>query len=262
MIRSSVGTIVVAAVAALSACGESGTTPTQPAATEPTAVEAPSAPDPNAPVTLTGTAGPDELVGGGGADHLTGGPGADKLDGASGFDYARYDTATAGIVASLADLAANEGDAAGDTYISMEGLVGSPFDDTLTGDKGVNDMTGLAGNDVMAGLGDNDSISGSEGDDTLDGGLGADMLVGGPGNDTFVFKAGEANGDTIEAFERAGAGAGDKILLIGYGAGATFTKAAGATWQIKSADGKTSEDIEIRSGGDAIDATDYKFSAQ
>jgi serralysin len=212
----------------------------------------------NKAMTLTGTPGHDRLVGKGGADHLTGGPGADVLDGASGFDYARYDSATEGVVARLSDSAGNIGDAAGDVYISIEGMAGSPFDDTVQGDDGVNDMHGLAGNDIVYGLGGDDSVVGEEGDDLIDGGPGKDNYVGGPGSDTFIFHAGEASGDSIEDFEGAGVSGGDTIQLIGYGAGATFTKTDPDTWVVTSADGKISDTITIK-GGDAIAAGDYNF---
>jgi Ca2+-binding RTX toxin-like protein len=126
--------------------------------------------------TLTGTAAADRLNAFGGDDVLIGGAGADTLNGGTGFDIASYSTATAGVTASLAAPAGNTGDAAGDVYSSIEGLIGSGFNDTLTGDAGANSLTGGAGND------------------TLDGGAGADMLVGGSGNDTYLV---ESAGDLV-----------------------------------------------------------------
>jgi hypothetical protein len=71
---------------------------------------------------LSGLAGSDPLRGGGGNDSLWGGEGADVLDGGAGFDLARYDYATQGVWASLDNPAMNTGEAAGDTYIGIEGL--------------------------------------------------------------------------------------------------------------------------------------------
>ena len=51
----------------------------------------------------------------------------------------------------------------------VENLVGSTFDDLLTGDKGANELYGGAGNDILRGN------------------SGADTLFGGDGNDTYVF---------------------------------------------------------------------------
>ncbi|MGK9232156.1 M10 family metallopeptidase C-terminal domain-containing protein [Inquilinus limosus] len=120
---------------------------------------------------LTGSSAANTLQGGVGNDRLAGGGGADILDGGAGFDIARYDNATAGVTASLLNPAANTGDAAGDTYTSIEDLIGSAFNDVLTGNSGSNYLVGW------------------QGDDVLNGGGGADRLAGGAGADTFVFSS-------------------------------------------------------------------------
>ena len=248
--------LVIALAVGVAACGKTDDTPP---GVQPPAASAPAAPPVKA-MNLSGTDGNDQLVGGEGADHLTGGPGADVLDGRGGYDYARYDNATVGVVASLTDPKTNTGDAAGDTYVSIDALVGSAFDDQLTGSGGLNDMHGFAGNDLIWGLEGGDGIGGEEGDDTLDGGSGGDTLDGGPGNDTYVLRASEAEGDIIVQFDGAGPDKGDSIVFVGYGAKATLTKATvGNTWQVKSADGMIAESFEIKAGGDALDANDYRF---
>lgn len=152
--------------------------------------------------TLTGGSADDALVGSpeedmisglGGNDNLEGGLGPDVLDGGSGTDTASYAGAPAGVTASLGQSSGNTGEAAGDTYTSVENLTGSAFADTLTGDGNANTIDGGGSNDVITGNGGND------------------FLFGSAGNDMFVFQAGFGD-DTIGDFE-AGAAVGDVIEI-------------------------------------------------
>ncbi|MDO1583709.1 tail fiber protein [Rhizobium oryzicola] len=127
--------------------------------------------------TLRGKDGDDILKGDVGNDVLVGGKGADRLDGGPGNDTASYEDADKGVVANLADASKNQGDAAGDTYISIENLKGSNFDDVLTGDNGNNVIDGGSGND---------RLSGGSGTNILTGGAGRDVFVVGQGNDTIT----------------------------------------------------------------------------
>jgi Ca2+-binding RTX toxin-like protein len=117
---------------------------------------------------LTGNGAVNLLSGMDGDDTLIGGAGGDTLDGGAGTDLASYERDQAGVVVSLANPSLNTGSAAGDQYISIEGLIGSDFNDTLTGDSGNNTIYGRSGND------------------TIDGGAGADFMSGGLGDDTFI----------------------------------------------------------------------------
>jgi serralysin len=158
---------------------------------------------------LLGGAGDDIIDGGFGKDILRGGPGADTLIGGVARDWAQYNTATAGVTLSLAT-GGTGGEAAGDTFSSIENVRGSDFADHLTGDA--------ARNLIMAGAGD----------DTIDGGAGPDVLHGEAGNDTIF---GGAEGD--ELWGGAGADAligGDGLDWARYddsGAGVTVDLAAG-----------------------------------
>ncbi len=158
---------------------------------------------------LIGGAGNDTLSGGAGQDELEGGPGADVLDGGSETDSVSFSGASAAVTVNLTT-GVHGGDAAGDTFISIERIEGSNgFGDTLIGADGHDDLSGLGGNDQLEGRG---------GDDFLEGGAGADILDGGDGNDlisyirstaavninlaTLTASGGDAQGDTILNVER------------------------------------------------------------
>jgi serralysin len=127
------------------------------------------------------------LIGGAGNDILEGGAGGDTLQGDGDLDTVSYVGSTGGVVASLANPSVNKGDAAGDTYSSIENLIGSNFDDLLTGTSGAN------------------VINGGKGYDVIKGGNGNDTLTGWAGRDTFVFNSalGASNVDTITDFNSA-----------------------------------------------------------
>jgi Ca2+-binding RTX toxin-like protein len=126
---------------------------------------------------LSGLGGNDTLVGFGGQDLLDGGAGDDTLDGGDGIDTAVYALARAGVLVSLAQAGAQSTGGAGvDTLRAIENLIGSDFDDRLTGDDGANVLYGLAGNDTLLGGSGDDILIGGSGRDVLDGGEGFDLV--------------------------------------------------------------------------------------
>ncbi|CAN0183267.1 unnamed protein product, partial [Chrysoparadoxa australica] len=86
----------------------------------------------------------------------------------------------------------------------IDNVTGTPQDDTLVGDRGMNLILGLAGDDSLDGQGGNDVISGDAGDDTISGGAGADTLDGGADEDVLYY-VGSTAGVTVDLNEdRAG----------------------------------------------------------
>ena len=145
---------------------------------------------------LLGGAGADNLIGAADDDFLFGGAGNDALSGGAGTDYAQYDDAPSGVTASLTTNTATGGDG-NDTFAAIEGLAGSAFADSLSGDGGSNPLYGRAGNDTLSGMGGGDALVGEAGNDTLDGGAGnGDALVGEAGDDTL--DGGAGNGDAAQ----------------------------------------------------------------
>ena len=165
---------------------------------------------------LKGLDGNDTLRGGAGTDILIGGRGGDVLDGGSGFDRVSYVSAAARVTADLVASSANTGDAAGDTYLGIEGIFGSHHDDSLRGDGARNYLYGLSGNDFLYGRAGNDVLYGYGGDDSLIGGTGGDLLDGGAGVDRAGYW--QASGGVVADLQNAaintGEAAGDRYVSI------------------------------------------------
>ena len=187
--------------------------------------------------TLYGNVGNNLLNGAGGADTMLGGAGNDTyfVDNAGDLVFENANEGT-DVLLSTVDytLAAN-----------VEALVL----------QGAGNLSGT-GNALA------NSIFGNIGANTIDGGAGVDRLTGDAGNDTFVFHAGQANGDTVVDFAGNGGAVGDALSFVGFGTaaqGATFTQ-VGATnqWQIHSGLDAHNEFITF-SNGAAIDPNDFLF---
>ena len=143
---------------------------------------------------LVGGEDDDALNGGLGDDNLNGGDGDDVLDGGSNTaagDTATYEDAGSGVRALLAVSGIQNTLGAGrDTFIGIENLIGSAFDDSLYGDGGDNVLEGGDGADrIVAGDG-NDTLRGGAGNDILKGRGGDDMLFGDAGDDILFADAG------------------------------------------------------------------------
>ncbi len=137
--------------------------------------------------------GDDTLDGGSGDDILRGGLGNDLLSGGDGIDSADYGDASTGVEINLSLGASQDTKGAGiDQFDSIEGVFGSLFDDTLSGDSGTNILKGNLGDDTLYGLDGDDTLMGESGDDTLMGGLGNDRLIGGSGSDSVDYSSSSA----------------------------------------------------------------------
>jgi Ca2+-binding RTX toxin-like protein len=196
---------------------------------------------------LTGSAFNDTLTGNAAVNILDGGAGNDALNGGAGVDTASYASAGAAVTVSLALVGAQNTVGAGsDTLTNIEGLRGSNFNDTLTGDAGNNTLDGGAGNDVLNGgtgfdyasyvsaaggvtvslaivgaqntvgagsdtLSNIEYLRGSSFNDSLTGNAGNNILDGGSGNDTLD---GGAGTDTAY-YATAAAGVNVNLGIVG-----------------------------------------------
>ena len=210
---------------------------------------------------LLGLAGADTLSGGSGDDILEGGIGADILTGGLDIDLASYETSAVRVFVNLTSGLAIGGDAGGDTFSSIENLLGSAHNDALTGDGFDNRLFGGDGDDILTGF---------AGDDILFGGLGADRLVGGPGYDQASFEesaegvtinlstgastGGEAEGDTFSKIEEI-VGSDFDDFLTGDADANTFRGTAGDDVLAGGAGADTLE------GGQGQDRASYATSS-
>ena len=168
-----------------------------------------------------GRAGNDILTGGTGNDNFIAGSGNDTIHGGAGFDNLSYteDSFDGGLLAptgvgvtvNLSTRTATDNWGTIDTFDGIEGVSGSRFNDTLTGDALSNALFGDAGNDTIDGRDGADFLSGGDGADILYGGGGNDSLQGDAGNDLLF--GGEGN-DVLQGGEGSdaldgGAGTGD-----------------------------------------------------
>lgn len=126
---------------------------------------------------VTGTIFGDVITGDDGAnwiralgdyDWIIGSDGADTLDGGTGQDMVSYVNAALGVEVDLGTGAGVSGQAAGDTYISIERATGSVFNDIFHGTTGEDTFRGLGGYDTF--------YSSTGGRDRYDGGSGLDTV--------------------------------------------------------------------------------------
>ena len=129
---------------------------------------------------LFGGADDDIVVGGYGADLLSGGSGDDFIDGGGGAGPGAYgDTVTFETSVNSVTVSLTAGTATGDgsdTLQNIESVIGSDFNDVITGDNDGNAFDGGAGDDLISGLDGDDVFFGDAGNDTLSGGAGTDTL--------------------------------------------------------------------------------------
>lgn len=161
----------------------------------------------------------DQLFGDAGNDVIIGGGGADAMDGGEGLDTVTYESASGPIALDVNDVSFGRGDAAGDTIVNVEVIVGSASGDEIRGARdAAMTLRGGDGDDILAGGDLGDVLDGGAKDDVLVGGIGADTLIGGDGFDTASyensvrsvvldlrspaqFTAGDAVGDSFSSIE-------------------------------------------------------------
>lgn len=120
-----------------------------------------------------------ELIGFAQDDQFSGSEDVQEFRGRRGTDTVDYSAAPGAVTVSLDrgadDAQGFDGWARGDTFVSIENLIGSEYGDILVGNSSDNVFFGGDGADILGG---------GAGDDVLDGGDGANTIFGDDGDDT------------------------------------------------------------------------------
>ena len=100
----------------------------------------------------------ENIIGSDHDDYLVGNNDDNVINGGEGNDTVSYEKSTEAVIVNLASNTHSGGDAQGDSLVSIENIIGSYYDDTLTGDSNDN---------IIDGGGGSDTIDGGEGSDTV-----------------------------------------------------------------------------------------------
>jgi len=272
--------------------------------------------------TIYGGGGNDAINGGEGDDLIYGGPGFDALagwtgddrfimdrddfgfgnliDGGTGYDVVDYSASIGngvgtganrqGINIDLGNGGVGLGPAVAlaaqvpDTFLAVEGVIGSAYNDTLSGSTNVDPLLGpltgvqtdILGNPINFGTplapvyraidfyfdggAGNDSIIGGQGHDTLIGGAGNDTLAGGLGNDIYfvdgpndviVELLGEGTDEVRTALGTYSLAARANVENLTYMGGATFSGTGNALANIITA-GTGNDTLNGGAGNDTL----------
>ncbi|MEM9782460.1 MAG: iron-regulated protein frpC, partial [Pseudomonadota bacterium] len=115
-----------------------------------------------------------------------------ELDGGEGTDLLDFSLLDEGVEVNL-----KEGTAGTAHVENFENVIGTEFDDKITGDAKANVISGLGGVDTIYGRGGDDTLVGNKGDDFVFGGGGDDLIVWNNGDGSDLFNGGRGD-DTVQ----------------------------------------------------------------
>ncbi len=231
----------------------------------------------------------ENVTGGSGNDTFIGNAGNNVFNAGAGIDTLDYSAETAGITINMQTGFANSAGIGGDTFTSIENLIGGSGNDTITGSATSNALDGGAGIDTLyyasdtqgivvnlqtgaasgAAIGSdtlanfenitggagNDDLRGNNIDNVINGGAGDDILSGVDGNDTLN---GGTGNNTLDG------GAGNDIL--NGGTGTDTLKGGMGDDQLNGSDGNDNlaggQGNDALDGGNGTDTADYSADGQ
>lgn len=190
---------------------------------------------------LSGNAGNDSLYGLTGDDLLLPGSGSNTIDGGTGNDTLSYADLSAAVSVVIDDWLQGGvtvvGDIVRDSFTGIENLIGSAFDDALSGDSSAN---------------------------ILEGGAGADRLEGGGGRDTAAYATATTgvHASLEDPLANRGVAAGDSYVAIENLTGSAHAdRLTGDAGQNRLDGGAGKDVLDGRAGADTLigDAGADKF---
>jgi len=231
-------------------------------------------------------AGDDSFLGSSYGDTIIGGAGDDTIDGGGGTNTVDYSHDTAAVTVDLSSGTATDGYGDTDTLSNIQVVIGSHFDDTITGDgtstvvsyqdaanavvvdlssgtatgDGSDTLTDVVG---VIGSAFNDVIEGDSGDNTLDGGAGIDAVSYAAASSavTVNLSTGTATGDgndTLTNFENV-IGSSHNDSLTGDSHDNVFVGGAGND-TIDGGSGTNTLDYSQSTGGITLDVYSHTVS--
>jgi serralysin len=216
--------------------------------------------------TLTGNSVANILNGGGGDDTFNGGGGGDTFIGGIGTDTVTYASEAAGLTIDMATPGSSTGNAQGDSFNSIEKVIGSGFIDNISGTSGNETIDGGVGNDVLNGRGGNDAIIGGSGTDTVvfSGNFSQYVFNYNSGTQTYTVYNPDGSIDTVtgvETFQFADGAKTTAQLPITVGAPQRHVTIANLTpSQNEGNTGSTTYTFEVRLDGSAFSSQTVNYS--
>ena len=220
---------------------------------------------------IYGGADNDTISGENGDDFIEGEGGADALSGGAGIDTVSYAGSDSAVTINLTAGIASGGHGEGDTLSGFENIIGSDFDDIITGSVKANIITSGLGDDLIFATSGANTYDGGEGVDEVDYSMSTNRVLINFLADTA--STGFATGDTLIGIENlTGSNFGDDIRgdngvnIFNGGAGKDSLIGFAGDDELYGGAGRDilngGEGADILDGGASVDQVRYNGSTE